>query len=185
MNRLSGVILKSMGWELTGEFPKLDKSVIIFAPHTSNWDYIIGKLYLNNKGVSNNSLVKKELFFFPFNFFMSALGSIPVDRKNKNNNVVSQIAEVFDKKEKFHLIVSAEGTRKKEKHWKRGFYNIAKTADVPIVISYIDFENKKVGIKGIVKDMSNIETAMKEINNIYSSIKGKHPNNFTLDTRYN
>jgi len=181
MKRLSGTVLKTFGWELTGEFPNINKSVIIFAPHTSNWDFIIGKLYLNEKGVETSALVKKELFFFPMNLVMNFLGSIPVDRKNKKNNVVSSLASVFNKKEKFNLIVSAEGTRKKETHWKKGFYNIAKTANVPIVISYIDFEKKKVGIKGVVEDTSNIEKTMKEITAIYRNVKGKYPENFATD----
>ncbi len=181
MKRLSGLILKVFGWRLTGVFPEVDKSVIIFAPHTSNWDFIIGKLYLNSRGVKANALVKKELFFFPMNLIMIFLGSIPVDRKNKKNNVVSKLASVYDKKEKFNLIVSAEGTRAKVSNWKRGFYNIAKSAEVPIVVSYIDFEKKEVGIKGVVEDTSNIEKTMKEITAVYKNVKGKYPENFATD----
>lgn len=183
--KLSGVILKTLGWKFVGEFPRLNKSVTIFAPHTSAWDFVLGILYFNEHGIKNNSLVKKEMFFFPMNLIMKSLGAIPVDRKNKNNNVVSQVASSFHKNKKFNLVVSAEGTRRKVRHWKSGFYYIAQEADVPIVISYIDYKKKEIGIHGIVRDTSDIKKTMIEINEIYRNIEGRHPELFSLDTRHN
>ena len=183
--KLSGAILKSLGWKFKGEFPKLDKSVTIFAPHTSAWDFILGILYFNEHGIKNNTLVKKEMFFFPMNLIMKGLGAISVDRKNRNNNVVSQVASYFHQNEKFNLVVSAEGTRRNIRHWKRGFYYIAQEADVPIVISYIDYKKKEIGIHGIVRDTSDIKKTMIEINEIYRNVKGRHPENFSLDNRFN
>lgn len=184
MMAISGRILKIFGWKITGEFPDLKKSVVVFAPHTSAWDFILGILYMNEKGVKNYSLVKKEVFFFPINIIMNALGAIPVDRKNKNSNVASQVVLAFNKNNEFNLIVSAEGSRRKVSNWKRGFYHIAQAANVPIVIGYIDYEMKEVGIEGIVSDTSNLENTMKEINMFYKNVKGKYPENFVLDKRY-
>ncbi len=81
-----------MGWRLVGEFPDLNRSVVVLAPHTSNWDFVIGQLYLNAKDINNHVLMKKEMFFFPLNIILNALGTIPVDRNNKKTNVVSQLS---------------------------------------------------------------------------------------------
>ncbi len=183
--KLSGVILKTLGWKFVGEFPHLNKSVTIFAPHTSAWDFVLGILYFNEHGIKNNALVKKEMFFFPMNLIMNGLGAIPVDRKNKNKNMVSQVASSFHQSEKFNLVVSAEGTRRKVTQWKRGFYYIAQEANVPIVISYIDYKKKEIGIHGIVSDTSDIKKTMTEINEIYKDVKGRHPERFSLDNRFN
>jgi len=181
---LSGLILKTFGWKFKGKFPDIDKSVTIFAPHTSAWDFVLGILYFNEHGVKNNTLVKKEVFFFPMNLIMKSLGAIPVDRKNRNNNVVSQVASSFHQHKKFNLVVSAEGTRRKVTHWKRGFYYIAKEAGVPIVISSVDYKRKVIEIHGIVRDTSDIKKTMIEINEIYRNVKGRHPERFSLDNRF-
>ena len=125
MTTISGLILKLLGWKIVGRFPKLDKSVVIIAPHTSNWDIILGKLYMNEMGVTNKVLVKKELFFFPMNLVMYLLGTLPVDRNDRKNNVIYQAADYFKKNKKFNMVVSAEGTRANVTNWKKGFYYIA------------------------------------------------------------
>ena len=184
MIKLSGIILKILGWKIMGEFPNLEKSVIIFAPHTSNWDLVVGKIYMNEIGIKNRVLVKKELFFFPMNLIMNAIGAIPVDRNDKKNNIIYQATSFFKKNTKFNLVISAEGTRKKVNHWKRGFFHIAQKADVPIVISYLDYKKKEVGIKEVIRDTSDIKETMKVINKMYKNFNPKYPENFTLDKRF-
>ena len=154
MKIISRKILESFGWELTGSFPNIKKSVVVLAPHTSNWDFIIGRLYLDAMGIESYTLMKKEMFFFPFNIILSKLGAIPVDRGNNKKSHVSQMKSIFDEREEFNLFIAPEGTRKKVSRWKKGFFHIAKEADVPIVLSYIDYKEKRLGIKGIVN--SNI-----------------------------
>ena len=184
MKQLSKIILKTFGWKLVGEFPDIKKSVVVMAPHTSYWDFVIGRLYLNAMGISNNTLMKKEMFFFPFNIVMSILGAIPVDRKNKKNNMVQQVASIIKTREKCNIFIAAEGTRKRNTRWKKGFYHIAKKAQVPIVVSYIDYNKKEVGIKKMLNDTSDMINTMKEINNIYKNVNAKYPDNFTLDKAY-
>jgi len=179
--KLSEIVLKTFGWKLIGDFPNIDKSVVTLAPHTSYWDFVIGKLYLNAKSISNNTLMKKEAFFFPLNMILNGLGAIPVDRKNKNISLVSQVAASFQKRKEFNIFIAAEGSRSKRTKWKTGFYHIAYEANVPIVISYIDYKKKEVGIKGMINDTSNIEKTMTEINNIYKDIQAKYPENFSVN----
>lgn len=184
MKTLSGIILKAFGWKIMGEYPDQKKSIIIIAPHTSNWDLILGKLYLHEKGVKNSVLVKKEMFFFPMNFIMRAIGTVPVDRKNKKNNVVTQAAAYFKQNKEFCLVIAPEGTRRKVMRWKKGFFYIAQKAQVPIVVSYIDYKKKEVGIKKVLNDTSDMIKTMKEINNIYMNVNAKYPDKFTLDKGY-
>ncbi|RLD41589.1 MAG: glycerol acyltransferase [Bacteroidetes bacterium] len=181
MMKLSKIILKTFGWNLVGEFPDIKKSVVVMAPHTSYWDFVIGKLYLNAMGISNNTLMKKEMFIFPLNILMRALGAIPVDRRNKKNNMVQQVASIIETREKCNIFIAAEGTRKRNSRWKKGFYHIAKKANVPIVTSFVDYNKKEVGIKRIISDTSNIKSTMTEINNIYKDIQPKFPPNFSVD----
>ena len=185
MKKISRIILESFGWKLTGSFPDIKKSVVVLAPHTSSWDFIIGRLYLDAMDIESFTLIKKEMFFFPFNIIMSKLGAIPVDRGNKKINHISQLKSIFDEREEFNLFIAPEGTRKKVIHWKKGFFYIAKEADVPIVLSYIDYKKKRIGIEGIVNDTSSIQNTMKEINIFYKNINAKHPERFLMDTKYN
>lgn len=184
MKSLSGTILKTFGWKIMGKFPDVKKCIIIIAPHTSNWDLIIGKLYMNEKGVKNSVLVKKELFFFPMNFIMRAIGTVPVDRKNRKNSIVAQATAYFKKNKEFCLVVAPEGTRRKVMRWKKGCFYIAQKAQVPIVVSYIDYKKKEVGIKKVLEDTSDMIESMKEINNIYRNVNAKYPENFTIDKGY-
>ncbi len=184
MKTLSGKILKFFKWEIIGEFPDIDKSVVIIAPHTSNWDIILGKLFMNEMGAKNTVLVKKELFFFPINIIMKLLETLPVDRYSKKSSIIYQSVDYIKKSKKFNLVVSAEGTRQKIDKWKKGFFYIAQKAKVPIVIGYFDYKNKKLGIKTTIYDIDNVKNTMTEINKIYKNANAKYPENFTLDKRY-
>ena len=125
------------------------------------------------------------MFIFPLNMMMKVLGAIPVERKSKNNNMVQQVASIIEAREKCNIFIAAEGTRKRNTCWKKGFYHIAKKANVPIVTSFVDYKKKEVGIKGIISDTSNIESTMAEINNIYKDIQPKFPQNFSVNNRFN
>ena len=181
MKQLSKLILIIFGWKLKGEFPDIKKSIVVMAPHTSSWDFVIGKLYLNAMGISNNTLMKKEMFFFPLNILMSSLGAIPVDRKNKKNSMVRQVVSIIESREKCNIFIAAEGTRKRNTHWKKGFYHIAKKAEVPIVTSFVDYKKKEVGIIKVLSDTGTIESTMMELSSIYKDIQAKYPENFTVE----
>jgi len=181
MKQLSKLILIIFGWKLKGEFPDIKKSIVVMAPHTSSWDFVIGKLYLNAMGISNNTLMKKEMFFFPLNILMSSLGAIPVDRKNKKNSMVRQVVSIIESREKCNIFIAAEGTRKRNTRWKKGFYHIAKKAEVPIVTSFVDYKKKEVGIIKVLSDTGTIESTMMELSSIYKDIQAKYPENFTVE----
>ena len=155
----------------------IPKGVICVAPHTSNWDFILGKLYYTALGKEACFLIKKEWFFFPFNLIFGAMGGIPVNRK-QNESVTDQMAALFKERDSFQLAITPEGTRKKTTEWKRGFYYIALKANVPILLAYIDYKTKEVGIGRVFYPTGNADADIEEIQRYYKHFTGKHPANF-------
>lgn len=179
MKTISGFILvKLLGWRIKGEFPVLKKSVLIFAPHTSYWDGFYGKLYLMNAGINYKFLSKKEFFRFPLKYFFEIFGSIPV---HKNKEFVDYVAELFNHSEELHIVMSPEGQLAKTARWKKGYYYIAVKANVPILVGYIDYHKKEIGIKGVIDTSSSIGFVRKEIAELYSDVTAKHPEKFSLE----
>ena len=179
MKQLARLLLFFSGWKLEGEIPMLSKCVIIGAPHTSNWDLFFGLIYKLYYGLNIHFLMKKELFIFPFGAFIKWIGGIPVNRGQKNN-LVELLYQKFTQKENFYLALAPEGTRGRVKQWKRGFYHIATKAKVPIVLGYMDYGRKVVGVGPVFYPGSEIEEDMKEIQDYYRSIQAKFPEFFSL-----
>ena len=167
------------GWKAftTVEEPK--KSVICVAPHTSNWDFPIGKLSYVSLGRSASFLIKANWFFFPMNYFFDAVGGVPVDRTRKNS-ITDQMAEEFNKREAFHLAITPEGTRSLVDKWKMGFYHIAVKANVPIQLAYIDYAKKEVAIKNIFYPTGDEVADLNEIQEYYKNVTAKHPEKFNI-----
>lgn len=176
---LAQLLLFFTGWRLEGEVPDLKKCVIIGAPHTSNWDLFFGLLYKLYYGLNIHFLMKEELFRFPFKLLFRALGGIPVNR-GKKNNLVETLYIKFSQRKNFYLAIAPEGTRKKVKEWKRGFYYIARKANVPIVMAYMDYGRKVVGIGKVFYPGTSIDADMEIIKTYYATIQAKFPEKFSL-----
>ena len=181
MRTASGKILKILGWKLVGEFPDIKKSITIFAPHTSHIDALYGKLGITELGIKYKFLSKKELFFFPMNLVMKKFGSIAV-RGVVGKNAIYQVVDLLNNSDELHIVLSPEGTIKKATKWNKGFYFMALKADVPIVITSIDYEKKEIEIKGIIYEVTDFQSVMKQINEMYKEAKGKYPEQFALQT---
>lgn len=176
------ILINILGWTIKSDFPNIDKSVVIFAPHTSYWDGLYGKLYFMQSGVSYKFLSKKEFFKFPIKYFFRAFGSLPV---YENRQYINQVVQYFENSNQLHIVISPEGQLAKTNHWKKGFYYMADQAKVPVVVGYLDYKKKEVGIKGIIENTSNMSNTMKQIAQMYKEVGAKYPNNFDLDKRYN
>ncbi|MCX7862073.1 MAG: 1-acyl-sn-glycerol-3-phosphate acyltransferase [Bacteroidales bacterium] len=173
-------VLKSLGWTIEGSFPSYKKMVIIAAPHTSVWDFVNGWLALRHFGLKPKFIIKHEFFFFPIGILLRKLGGIPIKRGNIHNNLVEQMVEYFNQNENFYLVITPEGTRKKTKHWKKGFYLIAQKANVPIIVTKLDYGKKILGpIKEISPNLPYNEV-LKEIAHCYKDVTGKKANQFEL-----
>ena len=159
--------------------PLPDKCVIALAPHTSNWDFIIGKLYTTAIGESNLFLMKKEWFFWPLGILMKRMGGIPVYR-NKKMNITDSVAEQARNADIFRVCVTPEGTRKANADWKKGFYYIALKANIPILLYGLDFKTKTIVCTKTVIPNGDVDSQIQEIKDYYRDFTGKHPKQFAL-----
>lgn len=172
--RLCCWLLKILGWQIEGLLPELKKYIVIVAPHTSNWDFIIGVLARGALNTRIHFLGKHQLFIPPWGWFFRAIGGSPVDRR-KNNNLVDSAVQLFESKPDYKLALAPEGTRSPVKRWKCGFYHIANKAGVPIVPVGLDFSRRTVVIHTPLQPSGDIATDMHDILSFYRTIKGRHP----------
>ncbi len=181
MKTISGKVLKKLGWKIKGDFPDIKKSIIIFAPHTAHIDAFYGKFGITEFGIKYIFLSKKELFFFPMNIVMKKFGSIAV-RGVKNKNAIFQVVDLFNNTDELHIVISPEGWIKKVENWNKGFYYMALKVKVPIVVAYLDYKEKEMGIKGVIYDIEDYNSVINQINTMYKGVSGKNPENFILQT---
>lgn len=179
MQKLSKWILKIAGWKAFVTVAEPQKSIICVAPHTSNWDFLIGKLSYLALGREASFLIKKSWFFFPMGYLFHAMGGVPVDR-SKRTSVTQQMAEEFGKRESFHLAITPEGTRGLVSKWKMGFYHIALKANVPIQLAYIDYVKKELGIKEVFYPTGDEKADLEKIQAYYKDVHAKFPEKFNL-----
>ncbi|TNJ41707.1 1-acyl-sn-glycerol-3-phosphate acyltransferase [Tamlana fucoidanivorans] len=170
------IYFKLLGWQLVGNtsFSKdsVKKAVIIAVPHTSWHDFYIGILLRAVVGVKTNFIGKKELFIFPFGIFFRALGGAPINRQS-NENKVDMIAKLFQEHEEFRIALAPEGTRKKVKQWRTGFYYIAKKAKVPIIMFTLDFGKKQNKVSEPFYPSDNIEADFEYMHQFFIGVEGK------------
>lgn len=178
---ISSIILKSLGWKTyINRTDELLKCVMIAAPHTSNWDILFAILTFWKHDIKFKFFVKdkytKSLFF---SFFAKKLGAIGVDR-SKATNLVDFAIKIFRENDEIVILVPVEGTRKYAEKWKTGFYHIAKGANVPIALGYLDYKNKIAGVGALIKLGEIMEDDFNIIQNFYKSISGKYPKLYNL-----
>jgi 1-acyl-sn-glycerol-3-phosphate acyltransferase len=181
MKTIAGLILKLLGWKITGSIPAdVRKSVMIIAPHTSQWDFIIGRLAYWKLNLKARFLIKKEFFFFPLGYILRMFGALPVDR-SKGFNIVTQSIDILNKFDDIVIIITPEGTRKRNDNWKKGFYFIAHKAEVPIIIGFLNYKDKIAGIGPSLYPSGNFEEDFKFIEDYYRKHAfARHPKRFNL-----
>lgn len=168
-----------LGWKTVVTVPFHEKCVICAAPHTSNWDLLIGELFYGSLGRNASFMMKKEWFFFPLNLVFKAMGGIPVNR-GKKNSLVDQMARRFASCSRFNLAITPEATRKANPEWKKGFYYIALQAQVPIMLFGIDYPSKTITCTKAIMPSGDIEKDMREIKSYFMQFTGRHPEYFSV-----
>lgn len=187
---LSRFLLWIGGWEAILKIPaESDRCVMIAAPHTTNWDAYYIRLAATVMGIPVKVAIKDTWTKGLIGPFIRWMGGLGIDRTPKEGSErLSQtqvMAQLFDTTDDIALAIAPEGTRKKRERWKMGFYWIAHEANVPIAMGYLDYERKVAGVHHeVVHTTGDIEKDMKEINDFYREIKGKYPENFSVDLRY-
>lgn len=178
------LILKVAGYKIIDNTPEgvnnYHKAVMIAAPHTSNWDYVYTMAVFYALAIPIKYLGKDSLFKFPLGILVRKLGGIPVRRAQKNNLVHEMATLIIDSQEQIQLIIPAEGTRSFSKEWKSGFYHIAYTANVPIILGFLDFGKKEVGFLDIFIPTGDYEKDLIKIQKKYVGITPKYPKLYSL-----
>jgi len=179
MHKIASFIYhKILGWKVVGNVgmsqESIKKVVIIAAPHTSWHDFYMGILLRKTLNIKTNFVGKKELFKWPFGYYFRAVGGVPLNR-SKNENKVQAIAKEFANKDEFRVTFAPEGTRKKVKQWRTGFYYIAKEANVPIIMFTLDFANKENKISEPFYPTDDVEADFKFMYDFYKGVVGKIP----------
>jgi len=173
------LLYKRLRWTADITEPHPDKYIICLAPHTSNWDFIIGLLYSRANGVRSNFMMKKEWFFWPLGALFRALGGIPVVRQRHTSMTDAMAKAALDAKE-FHLCITPEGTRSRVEEWKKGFYFIALKAQLPILLYGLDYERRLIQCNKTIIPTGDLDADMRQIKLFFKDFKGKKPENFTI-----
>jgi 1-acyl-sn-glycerol-3-phosphate acyltransferase len=174
-HHLARLFMRLAGWRIDGTFPDLPKFVLIGAPHTSNWDFVLFLGVIFSLRADVRFMGKAELFRWPIGWFFRWCGGIPVDRK-KSTGLVEQMVDAFNRSDKLILVIAPEGTRHHVVEWKRGFYHIAKSAGIPIVMAQVDGKNKVVRIlEQVFHPTEDIEADLKTIKGYFEGTVGINP----------
>ena len=176
---LGGILFKLMGWKLIGVIPKeLKKFVLIAVPHTSNMDFFLAMPTMWSLGVPGKFLIKKEHTDAFYGFLIKWMGGLGVDRKNQSLDFVEQLKQIVGNEPELAMLFTPEGTRKKVKKWKTGFYRVALAVDIPIVLAYADYLKKEVHLKEVFVPSRNFEKDFEYMEAFYRDIPAKYPENY-------
>lgn len=171
--------IKFAGWTVVDNSPDIVRCVVCVAPHTSNWDFIVGMMASRRLGRRIHFLMKSDWFVGPLRYLFEELGGIAVDRSSKNG-LVDQLVERFALDSSLCVAFTPEGTRSANPHWKSGFYQVACKADVPLLLAKIDFQSKQIEISEPIEIQGDYNLDIAKIKEYFKECKGKNPDNFVL-----
>jgi 1-acyl-sn-glycerol-3-phosphate acyltransferase len=171
---VSRALLGAWGWRIEGEFPERPKMVAIVAPHTSNWDFVVGILAVFAIGIRVRFLGKHTLFKGPLGAFMRWCGGMPVNREAPQG-LVPQAVEAMAKAPAMLLAIAPAGTRSSTKPWKSGFYHIAVAARVPIFPVVFDGAARTIRLLPAFQPSGDYEADLLELKSLYAGVRGIRP----------
>jgi 1-acyl-sn-glycerol-3-phosphate acyltransferase len=171
---LARFFLWLFGWKVEGQLPDLPKFVLIGAPHTSNWDFVMFLAIIFFLRANVRFMGKAELFRNPFGWFFYWCGGIPVDR-SKSQGLVEQMVVACKKSNQFILTIAPEGTRHYVSEWKLGFYHIAKSAGIPVVMAIVDGAKKTLCLGQVFHPTENMDADIKAIKRFFAGMVGINP----------
>lgn len=174
MRAIGRLALAAMGWRVEGEVPNLSKFVIAVAPHTSNWDFVVGMAAMFALDLRLAFLGKHTLFRWPFAGAMRWMGGIPVERAS-SHGVVAQSVDAFSLMERRILVIAPEGTRKRVAQFKPGFLHIARGANVPVVLATLDWQARCVRFGPTFEVGEDIEEELRRTEAFFAPIHGRNP----------
>lgn len=166
--------LRLRGWRFIGSLPDIPKLIIVGAPHTTNWDFVLFLATLHNYEMKVKFIGKHTLFRWPFGYFFQFFGGIPVDR-SKPGGIVAQVKSAFDSVDQMILVMAPEGTRKPAPHWKSGFLKIAEMTGAPVLLAGVDYPNRQVTLGPSIHVGDDTNAFMDQARLFYADKTGLHP----------
>lgn len=167
-------LFRLRGWKLEGAKPDASRFIIIGAPHTSNWDFVFFLGASHHFGILPHFMGKVSLFRWPLGRFMHDMGGVSVDR-SKRGNYAEAMAAAFAAHEEFTLVIAPEGTRSHVGKWRSGFWHIAKAAQVPIVLAWVNQQTRHGGLGPAIMPGESFEADMERIAAFYRAVMPGHP----------
>ena len=172
-------LLRLMGWRSESVIPQdLKKFVLIAAPHTSNMDFFLALPTLWAWDIKGHYLIKKEHFWWPFSWFLKKTGGLPVDRSKDNKEFVDDLKKKLQEADRMSILFTPEGTRSYAKKWKTGFYRVAHSLNVPIVLAYADYKKKLVHVGETLVPSGDLEADLEKLEAYYSNVVASFPDKF-------
>lgn len=186
MKKIWIAIVKLCGWKFDlpedmASRPELQRCVIVVLPHTSSLDFLVGAAVLFTITDHLHLFMKKEFFNFFTRGILGRLGVIPVDRGNRHNGLVQKAVDTFAAEQDCVFCMTPEATRKRVKRVKRGFYDIAMQAGVPIVFGYMDYEKKIGGVGPALYPTGDYAADTAVMREFYRQYPTKHPEKYDPD----
>lgn len=169
---LARLALRLSRWRTAGEVPS--KGILVGAPHTSNWDWVLTMLLAWDNSVQIRLLVKDSYFKGPLGFIMRATGAVSLDRDNPGDTIRTLLDDA-EQDEAFLLGLAAEGTRSKGEYWKSGFYRISQKTGIPVTLAYLDGPSRTVGWGPTFDLTGDVVADMDRIREFYADKQGIRP----------
>ena len=165
------------GWRVEGEFPPVPKCVVVEAPHTSFYDFFLGRFAMWKLGIPTHYLIKAKYFKGLMGLLLKWSGGIPVTH-NPKDKFYQNLLGTFKEAKNLYLVITPEGTRKPVKRWRSGFIAIARDANVPLVLGYCDYSRKVIGIMGPFEMSDDMAADIDKIQRMYKASWARHPEKF-------
>jgi len=173
---LSFTLLRATGWSVVLAQPLPMKCVVVFYPHTSNWDFPVGLLTKFALGIQFRFVGKDTLFDSPLGPLFRRWGGIPVNRRERTG-FIAQMQAQFALHDDFRLTIAPEGTRRRAEHWKSGFWHLARAAGVPVALAFIDYARREVGVGAVVTLTDDPQADLARIAAFYADKVARRPEN--------
>ena len=171
---LAKLLLRLGGWTAVGGRPGIPKAVIIAAPHTSNWDGVWAIVYKFAIGIDIHFFAKHTLFRLPFRRILSSFGARALDRSRPGSAVAEVVGE-FAHSDSYYFGLAPEGTRSLKPGWKSGFYRLATEARVPLILGFLDYGERRLGLGPVMTLTGDRNADLAEIRAFYANVTGRWP----------
>lgn len=185
MKKLWTSLARLFGWKFdipdAATVERLHHCVLVEAPHTSVYDFLLGAACMWKMNLNGRFFIKKEFFVFPLRRFLRRYGALPIDRGNRSNHMVDKAVETLNNENNITIVITPEGTRKKVKRWKRGFYEIAMQANVPIAVTYINYKTRVMGVGPLIEPSGDFNADMLRILDFYGNVSPRNADGWDLE----